>query len=253
MRNLSFQNYISLGAFCDVAGDLEKLGLRNQSSPFDWGISSFPEIIQLIENGFNDFMNINNLYQDIHNRNHYKDIKYNFYFFHDFNGYESLEKQYPKVKQKYDRRIERFFSSIKKPTLFFRYISSEPKVSDTTSVELKYIEDEYTNILHILKRFNDENEIVFISDDTIQSNIVEIFHVHKDSNDAVVNDPILKNQQLYTLLNEVDYPFKDANLQRYNAKYKRKHSFLQRKKTRLKALYTRWFLSDYNHSKVFGN
>lgn len=81
MKNLSFENNISLGAFCDVADDLEKLGLRNQSSPFDWGISSFPEIIQLIENGFDDFMNINNLYQDVNNRGHYKDSKYNFYFF----------------------------------------------------------------------------------------------------------------------------------------------------------------------------
>ena len=40
-----FKNYISLGYFCEVAKDLERLGLRNQSSPFDWVISYFPKVI----------------------------------------------------------------------------------------------------------------------------------------------------------------------------------------------------------------
>lgn len=34
-------NYISLGYFCSIAMDLEKLGLRNESLPFDWVISDF--------------------------------------------------------------------------------------------------------------------------------------------------------------------------------------------------------------------
>ena len=46
-----FKNYISLGYFCEVAKDLEKLGLRNQSSPFDWVISYFPNVINAIDKG----------------------------------------------------------------------------------------------------------------------------------------------------------------------------------------------------------
>ena len=251
MNNLNFENYISLGCFCDVAGDLEKLGLRNQSSPFDWGITSFPEIIQLIENGFNDFMNIDNLYQDPNNRSHYKDEKYNFYFFHDFNRYESLEKQYPKVSQKYDKRIKRFYSSIKKPTLFFRYIKSEPKVSNSTSIELKYIEENYTHIMAVLKSFNSQNEIVFISDETLCSNVISIFHSKRDANDVVARSPILNNQKLYSTLAHINFPSKEANLQRYQHKYKKKHSFFQRKKAQLKSFLIKTIFSDYIHSKVF--
>lgn len=250
--NLSnFENYISLGSFCDVAGDLEKLGLRNQSSPFDWGISSFPEIIKLIENGFSDFMNLDNLYQDANNRSHYKDEQYNFYFFHDFNSYESLEKQYPKVKAKYNKRIERFYKSIQKPTLFFRYISSEPKVSASKSAELQYIEKNYTYIIKVLKSFNNQNEIIFIADESIHSNIIDIFHTQRTPNDNVARSPILNNQQLCSILTEIAFPSKEINLLRYKVKYKKKHSFIQRKKVRFKALFTRYFLSEYKHSKVF--
>lgn len=251
MNYSNFENYISLGSFCDVAGDLEKLGLRNQSSPFDWGISSFPEIIQLIENRFSDFMNIDNLYQDSNNRGHYKDKKYNFYFFHDFKSYESLEKQYPRVKEKYNKRIGRFYKSIQKPTLFFRYISSEPKVSVSKSSELQYIEENYTYIIHVLKSFNDQNEIIFIADETICSNIIDIFHTQRTPNDNVARSPILNNQQLCSILTKVKFPSKEANLLRYKAKYKKKHSFIQRKKVRFKALFTRYFLSEFKNSKVF--
>lgn len=38
-QTIIYQNYISLGYFCGVAQDLEKLGLRNTSSPFDWCIT----------------------------------------------------------------------------------------------------------------------------------------------------------------------------------------------------------------------
>ena len=51
-----YTNYVSLGYFCSIAQDLEKLGLRNFSSPFDWGISSFSDVISAIDNKFDNFM-----------------------------------------------------------------------------------------------------------------------------------------------------------------------------------------------------
>lgn len=53
-----YDNFISLGYFCDVAKDLEQLGLRDVSSPFDWCISDFRGVVAAIENNFHDFMNI---------------------------------------------------------------------------------------------------------------------------------------------------------------------------------------------------
>lgn len=49
MMEKNYKNYISLGYFCEVAQDLEKLGLRNQSSPFDWCITYFPNVIDAID------------------------------------------------------------------------------------------------------------------------------------------------------------------------------------------------------------
>lgn len=45
VEKMNYTNYISLGYFCGVAQDLEKLGLRSYSAPFDWGISSFAGVI----------------------------------------------------------------------------------------------------------------------------------------------------------------------------------------------------------------
>jgi len=41
-------HYISLGYFCSIAMDLEKLGLRTESSPFDWLISDFEGVIRAL-------------------------------------------------------------------------------------------------------------------------------------------------------------------------------------------------------------
>ena len=70
---MDYKNYISLGYFCNVASDLEQLGLRNTSSPFDWVISDFEGVIQAIDNQFSDFMVYDNLIQSEKFRNHYFD------------------------------------------------------------------------------------------------------------------------------------------------------------------------------------
>lgn len=122
-------NYISLGYFCSVASELEKLGLRTESSPFDWVISDFEGDINNIKNHFADYLDYIFLSQDKQNREIYKNIKYNICFFHDFNKYTSLKKQLPHVAEKYNRRIERFYKSITSPTLFIRYISDEEVIN----------------------------------------------------------------------------------------------------------------------------
>jgi len=75
--------YISLGYFCSIAMELEKMGLRSESSPFDWLISDFDGVISAIETRFEDFLNPAFLAQNKNNRSHYKNTKYNIEFFHD--------------------------------------------------------------------------------------------------------------------------------------------------------------------------
>lgn len=84
-------NYISLGYFCSVASELEKFGLRTESSPFDWVISDFEGVIENIKNHFSGYLDYELLAQNASNCTIYKNTKYNISFFHDFNNYEPLK------------------------------------------------------------------------------------------------------------------------------------------------------------------
>ena len=112
-------NYISLGYFCSVAIDLEKLGLRSESSPFDWTIADFRGVISAIQSRFAGFLSYDLLAQ---NRQHlyiYKNIKYNISFYHDFDVYTPLKDQLSQIQTKYERRINRFYETIKNPPYLF--------------------------------------------------------------------------------------------------------------------------------------
>lgn len=109
-------------------------------------------------------MDYENLSQNIRCRAHYHEDRYHFYFFHDFSQYKTLDKQYEMIKEKYWRRIKRFLKAIESPTLFVRYISTEEVDEFGRSVELNWIEQNYQYILDVLRRFNEQNDIIFIGD-----------------------------------------------------------------------------------------
>ena len=250
MKKAEFENYISLGFFCEVAEDLEKMGLRNQSSPFDWGISDFSHVIEAIENKFNGFMEYDNLSQDRGFQSRYYDEKYCFWFFHDFNKYKSLEKQLPEVKAKYNRRINRFYKTIESPTLFFRYICSKYRDENNKSIELSWIEDNYEHMLSVLKVFNPKNDIVFIGDDSLKSDKIKIYYVKIDEGDIVSRSPIINNTELYDILSLVDFPGKKENIERYIRKQKKKNCCILRIKNLFKVVFKKLFCRVYVHSKI---
>lgn len=249
--NKKYDNYISLGYFCEVAQDLEKLGLRNQSSPFDWGISWFPSVIDAIDKEFDDFMAYDHLSQNVNRRERYHEDNYHFYFFHDFNKYKPLSYQYKKVKEKYDRRIKRFLSTIKSPTLFVRYISAEELDEYNKSLELIWIENNYEYIIKTLKRFNPENDIIFIGDETVKSNIIKIYMVPKDENDVVSRSPIFNNKELCPILSSVDFPGKEENIKRYLIKDKKRRSYFNRLNKAILHFLQKMLLREYKHTKTY--
>ena len=108
-----YKHFISLGYFCSVALELERIGLRSTSYPFDWCISNYEGVIDAIENQFENFLNYDFLLQSDTVHEHYFNEKYKIWFFHDFDKYYSLEKQLSNVRDKYLRRIERFYEDIK--------------------------------------------------------------------------------------------------------------------------------------------
>lgn len=246
-----YTNYVSLGYFCSIAQDLEKLGLRNFSSPFDWGLSSFSNVIAAIDNKFDNFMDYQNLLQSIVHRNHYCDKKYNFYFFHDFDAYKSLDKQYQSVKEKYYRRINRFLKKIESPTLFIRYISTEELDDSGKSVELEWIEQNYQYIINVLKRYNPDNNIIYIGDESVHSDVIDVYHVTRDADDKVCRSPIYNNKELYDFLSTVSFPSRIENQKRYMAKEKKKHSLTSKIKNKVVVYYKKRFLTEYEYYKTY--
>ena len=149
-----FDRIVSLGSFCSVAMELEKKGLREASYPFDWMISDrLEEILHLMQNDFADFLNPAFIHSE-----HRKEVCFNektgMHFYHDFNGNDTIEAQIPALKEKYERRIRRFYSDISSPTLFVRYcIRPEDE---------EYIRNKREAILKYLKTFNSENSILYV-------------------------------------------------------------------------------------------
>ena len=242
--------YISLGYFCSVAIELEKLGLRSESSPFDWVISDFEGVMMAIQEQFSNFLDYEYLQQDKSKHEIYKNIKYNIKFFHDFDKYLSLDEQLPGVKEKYTRRINRFYKSIAEPTLFIRYISDEEKLN-SKSVELSWIENNYEQILTTLKSFNKENDILFIANEGVYSEKFVIYNVQKDEDDVVARNPIHKNIALYDKFSNVDHPGKQANINRYNKKQKVNESVYNRIYRKATKIIKLIFLREYIHDSQY--
>lgn len=241
-------HYISLGYFCSVAMELEKLGLRSESSPFDWLISDFEGVIHSIRNHFEDFLEPTYLAQNSRNRAHYKNIKYNLQFFHDFNQYQSLDDQLPAIQNKYNRRIQRFYKSISEPTLFIRYINDKA-IADNTSKELLWIEENYDSILSLLKSFNDQNDILFIANDGVSSQKFKIYNVKKDDGDNVARSPLTKDPALQKFFTAIDFPERQLNIERYLQKQQQKKKSKTKKK--LISLLKKIFCKEYKHSQVY--
>lgn len=153
-----FKHIISLGFFCSVAMELERKGLRTASYPFDWVISdSFENILKLIDNDFENFLEYDNLYQE-NDKSHYYNSITGVHFYHDFNAFEPLSKQIGNVQKKYQRRIKRFYEDIKEPTLFVRYCSNKE--------EENYVSNNEEKILELLQSFNPQNQILYIESTT---------------------------------------------------------------------------------------
>ena len=197
------QNYniVSLGFFCSVASECERIGVRTTSLPFDWLITdSFERVLFLIENRFSGFLTKDNLQQEVDvNPKYYYDPENCIHYYHDFKLIQPFDDEYISVREKYDKRIHRFYDIISEPTIFIRYVCSDK--------EMRFIEDNYNYVNSVLKSFNSDNVIYFIlnKDFAVYKEIPNLFFVDKDNNDNVArkflekvpdlsNDLVLKSK-----------------------------------------------------------
>ena len=166
IKKEKYDHVISLGFFCNVAMQMEWVGIRDCSSPFDWIISDFNGVIALIENHFCDFLDIDNLQVIDWERNIVRDKKYMVDFYHDFKMNISLESQLYLIKEKYFRRIKRFYDNIDSAKcLFIRYVKNQD--------EYEYICQNYEKIISVLRG----GDLLLIGNKDIAKKEKEIWHV----------------------------------------------------------------------------
>lgn len=121
MLNKKYDFVVSIGEDCACAMYLNKFLLRTRSYPFDWLCNApFETRINLILNDFDGFMEHDNMrwfpkpssgLRDMENEN-YEDTATKFYFYHDFKSGVDFESMFSIVREKYDRRIKRFYDAL---------------------------------------------------------------------------------------------------------------------------------------------
>jgi hypothetical protein len=210
--------------------ELERLGYRDGSYPFDWVLSrSMSNVIGLIENDFGDLFDVESMYQHKEPLSVYENKKCDIIFVHDFSEWKSFEDQFPKIKEKYQRRVARFYKSITDKTLFIRYIE--------TAQEFEYIKNNASNILGTLRKYNSENDIIYVANRYAcngQDEFGRLFLVDEDNNDSVARKFTDKLPELVDELNDAYYSTekRNDNLKFYN----RKHKYDKLKKVKRKIL-----------------
>ena len=212
----TYKYFISLGFFCSPSMELDRIGLRDSSYPFDWLLSDIRGVVDCLEKDFDDFLEYENLYQYQTRKQYYFDEKYGFHFYHDFSAYQDLESQLPSVKLKYRRRIERFRRNIQEPTLFIRYIQDQDEVD--------YLERNYDRIISLLKSKNSANNLILISNNDVKSDKLDVYQVEEDQDDTVARIFLEKNSELKSLLcSDIYDPDKRIdNVGKYQQKQKKK-------------------------------
>lgn len=152
-----FDCYISLGPACPMASSMSKYGLRSFSGVFDWLITSdFKWVLHYIETDFKDFLLQENLerYDEspIHFRDKLSDVK----FIHDT---ENFNDEYNKLKEKYNRRINRFLEKMKSTVCYLRSVRNNK--------ELEYIQSNVGYIQCVIQKYNSNSEILFLFDNNL--------------------------------------------------------------------------------------
>lgn len=122
----TYDEVVSLGYGCQVAWQLETHGYRKIAYPFDWFHTSFDSLISFICNKGACFLEwdkicVQGAYPGDPIRLHVVDMIYGIHSYHDFTSTPAMG-NYLEVKEKYDRRVQRFFELLnsKKKILFVR-------------------------------------------------------------------------------------------------------------------------------------
>lgn len=215
-------SFISLGYSCSVAMDLGSMGLREESYPFDWIISSFSGVIECINNDFLDFLSDEYLFQSKKEPWRYLNTKYHFWFQHDFDEKKSFDSQIQIIKEKYIRRSERLTQKMKHKCVFFRYIHNQEDVN--------YICENKRYINKVLDIDGKNRIIIYLAGKKgiDYKNIEPIFFSKSGKGNSVGKHPIISNVFLNREL--INLSALDKTILRKNSRHYHKNKIKPSKK-----------------------
>ena len=147
-----FDSFVSLGYCCGTASSMSQYGLRSFSGPFDWLVASnFRWILHYMETDFTDYIRRDQLESHMGFEKKFIDKVSGFIFLHEQEDYRN---QYELLKEKYDRRIQKFLRASCKGACFLRYVVGRE--------ELDYIKNNAEYVRRVIGRHNRQNEIVLL-------------------------------------------------------------------------------------------
>lgn len=127
----------SMGRDCACASYMQRALIRSTSGPLDWlAGGNFVARSGVILNQFDNFLNEADLvpyqkkegYPDDKDCDYYENKKTGFCFFHDFPTGVPLKESFSSVKEKYDRRIARFYENVRRnDKVLLAYLSHFPE------------------------------------------------------------------------------------------------------------------------------
>lgn len=188
-----FKHVVSLGWLCCPAQEIERIGYRDASYPFDWLLThDFSIVIKLLECKEEFKFSNGEMLQYRNDASKWYNKRYVISLFHDFTKYKRMIESLEEVSDKYSRRFKRLYRTIIEPTLFLRYIKDEE--------EAHYVSRNASKIEATLKNFNPHNKIVYIANRELRScltGMYTIYFVDKDENDTVARKFLINCPELY--------------------------------------------------------
>ncbi len=215
MNQRGFANIVSLGSKCIVAQELELLGLRNFSSPFDWQYTDLKGAIKCLDDDFIDFTNYSYFRrQSVFDQpNAWYNAKYDNCFLHDFKTDNLSSAEAQNSKRKLERRASKLIEETQScPTLFIRIV-----MENRYPNEIQYISENIDTIYATIRGLNPANQIIFIATHKIPNEKAITFVVDEKS---LWERPLRQNKMLYLFLRRTKYPRRKENLSFYFSKKK---------------------------------
>lgn len=163
----SYKAYISLGATCQTAYQLKRLGLRRCAGPLDWFVSDSADgLVRLIQNRFQGFMELHNL-EPIGATDDCFVIRDNLYgveSFHDFSRSlpaEHWQIAYPGFKATISRRVDRFLKTVKNTPVLFVRTKTEKKEAQQLRTALQPIIHDKSRFLIVNFHPDNREDVVY--------------------------------------------------------------------------------------------